>query len=64
MAELTLRERQVLGLLSVGMRYPRICRALGISVHTARNHVKRAIKQLECPNGYRTILGAVVRAIA
>ena len=46
-AELTLRERAVLGLLAQGMRIADIGNELGISRHTAGDHVKNIYRKLK-----------------
>lgn len=46
-AALTLRERAVLGLLAQGMRLADIGSELGISRHTAGDHVKNICRKLK-----------------
>lgn len=56
---LTPREREVLGLLGDGMDPTAIARKLGISVHTARDHVKSILRKLDA----RSQLEAVILAM-
>jgi DNA-binding CsgD family transcriptional regulator len=44
---LSLREREVLGLLALGFIYREIGRKLGISVETVRTHVKNICKKMQ-----------------
>ena len=55
---LTVREMDVLYLLSRGFRYASIARRLGISVHTVGSHIKNTYRKL-CVN---TAAAAVARA--
>jgi len=44
---LTLRERQVMGMIAVGLTNKQIARKLGISVHTVRSHRQRLMDKLD-----------------
>lgn len=55
---LTARQRQVLGLLGEGFSTRAIATSLGVSEHTARNHVRAVIQALSA----RSRLEAVARA--
>ena len=46
MSLLTLRERQVMGMIAVGLTNKQIARKLGISVHTVRSHRQRLMDKL------------------
>ena len=56
---LTAREREVLGLVSLGWATPRIAEELNISPHTVLNHIRHFRRKLSAP----TKLDAVVTAI-
>lgn len=43
---LTPRQREVAELVALGMRTKAIARTLGISVHTAKNHIEQAAQRL------------------
>jgi DNA-binding CsgD family transcriptional regulator len=58
MASLTVREREILGLMSEGMDNREIALGLGISYATVRSHVRHLLGKL----GARSKLEAVVRA--
>jgi DNA-binding CsgD family transcriptional regulator len=45
-AELTAREREVLGLFTVGATYAEVGRALGVSINTVRQHVRAMYEKL------------------
>lgn len=47
MSLLTLRERQVMGMIAVGLTNKQIARKLGISVHTVRSHRQRLMDKLD-----------------
>ena len=47
MSILTLRERQVMGMIAVGLTNKQIARKLGISVHTVRSHRQRLMDKLD-----------------
>lgn len=47
LVELTLREKEVLGLLLAGERTPAIAQKLFISPHTVRNHLKAMFRKLD-----------------
>lgn len=57
---LTLREREVLGLVASGLANKAIARQLDLSLNTVRNHVQRALHKLDA----RTRLQAVAIAVA
>jgi two-component system, cell cycle sensor histidine kinase and response regulator CckA len=46
LAEISTRELEVIGALRRGLRSSQIARSLGISTHTARNHLKRVFRKL------------------
>jgi two-component system nitrate/nitrite response regulator NarL len=46
--ELTAREHEVLVLLGEGRRAGQIAAGLGVSVATARNHIRAILRKLEC----------------
>lgn len=50
MAELTARERQVLGLIAQGLTNDGIARTLVISVGTVKHHVKQILRKLQAQN--------------
>jgi DNA-binding CsgD family transcriptional regulator len=56
---LTVRERQVLGLLASGLSPTEVARSLTISTNTARDHIKAIREKLDRP----TIMAAVLEAI-
>ena len=56
---LTMRERQVLGLLASGLSPTEVARGLAITTNTARDHIKAIRTKLERP----TIMAAVLEAI-
>ena len=56
---LTMRERQVLGLLASGLSPTEVARGLAITTHTARDHIKAIRTKLDRP----TIMAAVLEAI-
>jgi DNA-binding CsgD family transcriptional regulator len=56
---LTVRERQVLGLLASGLSPTEVARSLAISTNTARDHIKAIRVKLDRP----TIMAAVLDAI-
>jgi DNA-binding CsgD family transcriptional regulator len=56
---LTVRERQVLGLLASGLSPTEVARSLSISTNTARDHIKAIREKLDRP----TIMAAVLEAI-
>lgn len=56
---LTMRERQVLGLLASGLSPTEVARGLDITTNTARDHIKAIRTKLERP----TIMAAVLEAI-
>ena len=56
---LTLRELEVLRLVSLGWRTQRIADELGLSYHTVRNHIRHCRRKL----GAATKLDAVLTAI-
>jgi DNA-binding CsgD family transcriptional regulator len=47
LATLSLREREVFGLIVDGLRISQIAEALFISPHTARNHLKMIFEKLD-----------------
>lgn len=47
MSILTLRERQVMGMIAVGLTNKQIARKLGVSVHTVRSHRQRLMDKLD-----------------
>lgn len=56
---LTMRERQVLGLLASGLSPAEVARGLAITTNTARDHIKAIRTKLDRP----TIMAAVLEAI-
>jgi DNA-binding CsgD family transcriptional regulator len=56
---LTVRERQVLGLLASGLSPAQVARSLAITTHTARDHIKAIREKLGRP----TIMAAVLEAL-
>jgi DNA-binding CsgD family transcriptional regulator len=56
---LTVRERQVLGLLASGLSPTEVARGLAITTNTARDHIKAIREKLDRP----TIMAAVLEAI-
>jgi two-component system response regulator DesR len=56
---LTMRERQVLGLLASGLSPTEVARGLAITTNTARDHIKAIRTKLDRP----TIMAAVLEAI-
>lgn len=46
-ADLTSRERQVLGLLAEGRRARQIAAALNLSIATVRNHIRAILRKLD-----------------
>jgi DNA-binding CsgD family transcriptional regulator len=56
---LTVRERQVLGLLASGLSPTQVARSLAITTHTARDHIKAIREKLGRP----TIMAAVLEAL-
>jgi DNA-binding CsgD family transcriptional regulator len=56
---LTLREVEVLSLISRGCSYKRVALCLGISVHTVAAHIKNAYRKLDV----HTAGAAVMRAV-
>lgn len=56
---LTMRERQVLGLLASGLSPSEVARGLAITTNTARDHIKAIRTKLDRP----TIMAAVLEAI-
>lgn len=55
---LTDRERRVLVLLGEGLAPKQIARQLGISVHTARGHVKAILAKLRCHSALEAVVTA------
>lgn len=47
-ANLTRRQRQVLGLLAEGLRVKEIAPRLGLSDTTVRNHIRAILRRLDC----------------
>lgn len=60
---LTLREREVVLLLSRGAAYDLICRNLSISRPTLRTHIRGAYAKLGCRNRVELILALAHRVI-
>lgn len=56
---LTVRERQVLGLLASGLSPAQVARSLAITTHTARDHIKAIREKVGRP----TIMAAVLEAL-
>ena len=57
--ELTWRERQIVVLASAGMSAPKIGRALRISPHTVRNHLKNIYRKCDAHNRTEILLYAM-----
>ena len=62
-AELTPREKQVLGLLARGMSNKEIMSALGLSQATVKLHVSNVLSKLEVDDRTQAVLAAVKRGI-
>ncbi|MGA2010108.1 MAG: response regulator transcription factor [Solirubrobacteraceae bacterium] len=58
-AELTPREREVLGLLAAGFDNPEIARSMQISPHTVKNHVSSILIKLQVENRIQAAVRAV-----
>ncbi len=61
--ELTLRELEVLRLVSLGWRTPRIADELGLSYHTVRNHIRHCRGKLGAATKLDAVLTAMRRGI-
>ena len=61
--EVTLRELEVLRLVSLGWRTPRIADELGISYHTVRNHIRHCRRKLGAATKLDAVLTAMRRGI-
>ena len=60
---LTQRELEVLRLVSLGWRTPRIADELGISYHTVRNHIRHCRRKLGAATKLDAVLTAIRRGI-
>ena len=60
---LTLRELEVLHLVSLGWRTPRIADELGLSYHTVRNHIRHSRRKLGAATKLDAVLTAIRRGI-
>ena len=60
---LTQRELEVLRLISLGWRTPRIADELGISYHTVRNHIRHCRRKLGAATKLDAVLTAIRRGI-
>ena len=60
---LTLRELEVLRLVSLGWRTPRIAGELGLSYHTVRNHIRHCRWKLGAATKLDAVLTAIRRGI-
>ena len=60
---LTLRELEVLRLVSLGRGTPRIAEELGISYHTVRNHIRHCRRKLGAATKLDAVLTAIRRGI-
>ena len=58
-AMLTVRETDVLRLLSSGCSYKKISTQLGISLHTVGTHIKNTYRKLEVHSGAAAVMRAV-----
>jgi len=56
---LTSRERDVLRLLSLGLRYTEIAQQLGVTRNTAAGHLKNVYRKLEVRSGPAAVMRAV-----
>jgi len=63
LAELTQRERDVLRLLSDGMKYEEISKELLISTETVRTHVRKAMDRLEASTRTQAVATALRQAL-
>ena len=61
---LTARERDVLRLLSRGLRYTDIALHLGITRNTTAGHLKNAYRKLEVRSGPAAVFRVMPRCIA
>jgi DNA-binding NarL/FixJ family response regulator len=60
-SDLTLRERQVLDLLTRGASYPLIGQALGISTNTVQHHIRSIYRKLQVSTKSEATLVAIRR---
>ena len=60
---LTIRELDVLRLVSLGWRTPRIADELGLSYHTVRNHIRHCRRKLGAATKLDAVLTAIRRGI-
>ena len=56
---LTLREVEVLHLISRGCSYKRVALRLGISAHTVATHIKNAYRKLEVHSAGAAVMRAI-----
>ena len=61
---LTLREKQVLRLISVGLTYQQVAEALGISAHTVGSHIKNLYRKLDVHKASAAVLRGLATAEA
>ena len=61
--ELARRELEVLRLVSMGWRTPRIAEELGLSYHTVRNHIRHCRRKLGAATKLDAVLTAIRRGI-
>jgi len=58
-ARLTLREVEVLALISRGASYKRVALQLGISAHTVAAHIKNAYRKLDVHSAGAAVMRAI-----
>src|SRR5690606_40589394 len=63
LADLTPREREILGLICQGLSDPEIARTLNVSPHTVRNHVASLYSKLQVHRRSAAIVWARERGI-